>query len=244
MRTGNLTENTTNLFSKVTFFLSFVEFQRKFSFIFQTVYPPPSKILHEYLRCRQRSSIYGLPSNNKTTLIRLWISDFVSFSFSLSLSSAPYSCPYDYDEDLQICWKATENGSFATATIEYDHGLEQYYDGVRFGLENCSSNLRCIDWIVEQRSFLFICLSGTIERFCQMNGSWASPVSTDIQCKTCLGDGRPVKVNRSRLNRIKIKRQCLIEFQFNSISIMIETMSLSLSLLSLTVAVFCMINVK
>ncbi|CAF4761882.1 unnamed protein product, partial [Rotaria magnacalcarata] len=48
-------------------------------------------------------------------------------------------------------------------------------------------------------------------------------VLPDIQCKSCIGDGRPVK--------------------FNSISIMIETMSLSLSLITLTIAVFCMMNV-
>ena len=66
-------------------------------------------------------------------------------------------------------------------------------------------------------------------------------VSPDIQCKTCLGDGRPVKV-------IELDRTChscsFNVVQFDSISIMIETMSLSLSLISLTIAVLCMLNVK
>ncbi len=37
---------------------------------------------------------------------------------------------------------------------------------------------------------------GTLERFCQSNGSWAPTISRDIQCKFCIGDGRPVKVHR------------------------------------------------
>jgi len=41
-----------------------------------------------------------------------------------------------------------------------------------------------------------IIIIGTLERFCQSNGSWAMTVSPDIQCKSCIGDGRPVKVNR------------------------------------------------
>jgi hypothetical protein len=43
-----------------------------------------------------------------------------------------------------------------------------------------------------------IIIIGTLERFCQSNGSWAMTVSPDIQCKSCIGDGRPVKVNRIR----------------------------------------------
>ncbi|CAF3661929.1 unnamed protein product [Rotaria socialis] len=137
--------------------------------------PPPDKLFFEYLRCRQFSSINKLPNS--------------------------YSCPYDFDEDNRVCWKAAPSGSYAFATIEYDHGLNHFYDGVRYGIENC-----------------------TLQRFCQNNGTWAMPISSDIQCDTCIGDGRPVK--------------------FNSISIMIETMSLSLSLLSLTIAILCMINIK
>ncbi|CAF4463271.1 unnamed protein product [Rotaria socialis] len=136
---------------------------------------PPNNIFREYLRCRHWSSINGLPS--------------------------PYACPYDFEDDIRVCWPATHNGTIATSIIEYDHGQNNFYDGVRYGIENC-----------------------TLERFCQSNGSWAMTVLPDIQCKSCVGDGRPVK--------------------FNSISIMIETMSLSLSLITLTIAVFCMMNVK
>jgi hypothetical protein len=35
---------------------------------------------------------------------------------------------------------------------------------------------------------------GTLQRFCQTNGTWAMTLSPDIQCQTCVGDGRPVKV--------------------------------------------------
>ncbi|CAF3843889.1 unnamed protein product [Rotaria magnacalcarata] len=136
---------------------------------------PPNKIFREYLRCRHLSSLIGLPS--------------------------PYACPYDFEDDIRVCWPAIDNGTIATSIIEYDHGQNSFYDGVRYGIENC-----------------------TLERFCQSNGSWAMTVLPDIQCKSCIGDGRPVK--------------------FNSISIMIETMSLSLSLITLTIAVFCMMNVK
>ncbi|CAF1248334.1 unnamed protein product [Adineta steineri] len=136
---------------------------------------PPNKLFREYLRCRQLSSLNKLPS--------------------------PSACPYDYEDNIRVCWRATANGTLATNIIEYDHGQNNFYDGVRYGIENC-----------------------TLERFCMNNGSWAPTISPDLQCKLCVGDGRPVK--------------------FNSISIMIETMSLSLSLLSLTIAVLCMINVK
>lgn len=40
-----------------------------------------------------------------------------------------------------------------------------------------------------------IIILGTLERFCQNNGAWAMTVSPDIQCKSCVGDGRPVKVD-------------------------------------------------
>ncbi|CAF1031034.1 unnamed protein product [Rotaria sordida] len=141
----------------------------------KTIVTPPNKIFREYLRCRHLSSLNGLPS--------------------------PYSCPYEFEEDILVCWPATFNGTMASSIIEYDHGQNQFYDGVRYGIENC-----------------------TLERFCQSNGTWAMTISPDIQCKSCVGDGRPVK--------------------FNSISIMIETMSLSLSLISLTIAILCMMNVK
>ncbi|CAF0773193.1 unnamed protein product [Adineta ricciae] len=155
MKSGNMTSNST--------------------FPTKNVNTPPNKLFREYLRCRQLSSLNGLPS--------------------------PYACPYDYEEDIRVCWRATMNGTIATNIIEYDHGLNNFYDGVRYGIENC-----------------------TLERLCLSNGSWDMTVLPDIQCKSCIGDGRPVK--------------------FNSISIMIETMSLSLSLLSLTIAVLCMMNVK
>ncbi len=38
---------------------------------------------------------------------------------------------------------------------------------------------------------------GTVQRFCQNNGTWAPTVSSDIQCETCFGDSRPVKVKRN-----------------------------------------------
>lgn len=44
----------------------------------------------------------------------------------------------------------------------------------------------------KQRSIILL---GTLERFCQSNGTWAMPISPDIQCKSCVGDGRPVKVD-------------------------------------------------
>ncbi|CAF1038987.1 unnamed protein product [Rotaria sp. Silwood1] len=141
----------------------------------KTIVTPPSEIFREYLRCRHLNSLNTLPS--------------------------PYACPYDYEDDIRVCWKATLNGTIASSIIEYDHGQNNYYDGVRYGIENC-----------------------TLERFCTSNGTWAMTVSPDIQCKSCVGDGRPVK--------------------FNSISIMIETMSLSLSLISLTIAILCMMNIK
>ncbi|UJR22108.1 hypothetical protein I4U23_025173 [Adineta vaga] len=141
----------------------------------KNVNTPPNKLFREYLRCRQLSSLNSLPS--------------------------PYACPYDYEDDIRVCWRATMNGTIARSNIEYDHGQNNFYDGVRYGIENC-----------------------TLERLCLSNGTWDMTLSPDIQCKTCIGDGRPVK--------------------FNSISIMIETMSLSLSLLSLTIAVLCMMNVK
>lgn len=68
-------------------------------------------------------------------------------------------------------------------------------------------------------------------------------VSPDIQCKSCVGDGRPVKVDIALTGKSIFICDCL-SLQFNSISIMIETMNLSLSLISLTIAVLCMMNVK
>jgi hypothetical protein len=40
---------------------------------------------------------------------------------------------------------------------------------------------------------------GTLQRFCQTNGSWAMTIPREIQCKTCAGDGRPVKVYKKRI---------------------------------------------
>jgi len=51
--------------------------------------------------------------------------------------SAPYSCPYEYEEDTSVCWKATYNGTYASDTMEYDHGFNNFYDNVRYGIENC-----------------------------------------------------------------------------------------------------------
>ncbi|CAF4532157.1 unnamed protein product [Rotaria sp. Silwood2] len=110
------------------------------------IMPPPSKLFHQYLRCRQLSSIQGLPTLN--------------------------SCPYEFEEDIRVCWRATENGTYASATIEYDHGFNNFYHSVRYGIENC-----------------------TLQRFCESNGSWAMTVAPDIQCKICLDNGRPVKFN-------------------------------------------------
>lgn len=45
---------------------------------------------------------------------------------------------------------------------------------------------------------------GTIQRFCQDNGTWAMTVPPDIQCQTCFGYGRPVKVQQKIIN-LKIK---------------------------------------
>jgi len=53
------------------------------------------------------------------------------------LSVAPYSCPYHYEEETEVCWDATVNGSYAWNTIEYDYGMNYFYDGVRHGLMNC-----------------------------------------------------------------------------------------------------------
>jgi hypothetical protein len=142
---------------------------------------PPNKLFHEYLRCRQMSSLHPLPSKNTFHSSHTHISTD-SYGFS-----APFSCQYEFDEDLRICWKATANGSYASSTIEYDYGLNQFYDGVRNGIENCS--LRCRSTEKHAHSCL-----GTLQRFCQENGSWALTVSPDLQCRTCFSDGRPVKV--------------------------------------------------
>ena len=50
---------------------------------------------------------------------------------------APYACPYEYEDDIRVCWKATTNGTMASSIIEYDHGQNNFYDGVRYGIENC-----------------------------------------------------------------------------------------------------------
>lgn len=39
--------------------------------------------------------------------------------------------------------------------------------------------------------------SGTIQRFCQSNGTWAKTIPLEIQCHICVGHGRPVKVCHS-----------------------------------------------
>lgn len=107
---------------------------------------PPTRLFQEYLRCRHFNSQNKLPT--------------------------PYSCPYNYEEETEVCWDATLNGSYAWNTIEYDYGINSFYDGVRHGLSNC-----------------------TIQRFCQSNGTWAMTTPLDIQCKTCDGNDRPVKFN-------------------------------------------------
>ncbi|CAF0945021.1 unnamed protein product [Rotaria sordida] len=126
MRTTNITSNFTTLNKPIL--------------------PPPNKIFHEYLRCRQSSSIHGLPT--------------------------PNSCPYEFEEDIRVCWKATHNGTYASSIIDYDHGFNNFYHNARYGIENC-----------------------TLQRFCQNNGTWAMTVSPDLQCKTCIDDRRPVKFN-------------------------------------------------
>lgn len=83
------------------------------------------------------------------------------------------------------------NGTIASSVIEYDHGQNNFYDGVRYGIENCSFNRMKSSSRKPMHCFLL----GTVERFCQSNGSWAMTVSPDIQCKSCFGDGRPVKVD-------------------------------------------------
>jgi hypothetical protein len=50
---------------------------------------------------------------------------------------APYACPYEFEDDVGVCWKATENGTMASSIIEYDNEQNYFYDGVRYGIENC-----------------------------------------------------------------------------------------------------------
>ena len=45
---------------------------------------------------------------------------------------------------------------------------------------------------------------GTIQRFCQSNGTWAKTVPPEIQCHICGGDVRPVKVSHSFTDRRKM----------------------------------------
>jgi hypothetical protein len=59
------------------------------------------------------------------------------FFYQIFIDLAPYSCPYEYEEDIRVCWKATYNGTMASNIVEYDHGQNNYYDGVRYGIENC-----------------------------------------------------------------------------------------------------------
>ena len=63
---------------------------------------------------------------------------------TLIIFIAPYACPYDYDEGIRVCWRATMNGTIATNIIEYDHGQNNFYDGVRYGIENCSLIIRSV----------------------------------------------------------------------------------------------------
>ena len=77
----------------------------------------------------------------------------------------------------------------ATSIIEYDHGQNNFYDGVRYGIENCLLKKKTI-YILK----IIWSSIGTLQRFCQSNGTWAMTVLPDIQCKSCVGDGRPVKV--------------------------------------------------
>jgi len=62
---------------------------------------------------------------------------FVDFIVAV-YSSAASACPYEYEDDLHVCWRATANGTMASHTIEYDHGQNYFYDSVRSGIENCS----------------------------------------------------------------------------------------------------------
>jgi len=57
--------------------------------------------------------------------------------YSFSISLARHACPYEYEEDIRLCWRATANGTMASNIIEYDHGQNNFYDGVRYGIENC-----------------------------------------------------------------------------------------------------------
>jgi hypothetical protein len=50
-------------------------------------------------------------------------------------------------------------------------------------------------WVLYLFFINLIIITGTLERFCQSNGTWAMTISPDIQCKSCIGDGRPVTVN-------------------------------------------------
>jgi hypothetical protein len=53
----------------------------------------------------------------------------------------------------------------------------------------------CLNIIVVKIKKKWNDILGTLERFCQSNGSWAMTVSPDTQCKSCVGDIRPVKVD-------------------------------------------------
>lgn len=52
---------------------------------------------------------------------------------------------------------------------------------------------------------------GTIQRFCESNGTWAKTVPPEIQCHICVGEGRPVKVSHSFTDRMKMFLFSLIQ---------------------------------
>ena len=54
-----------------------------------------------------------------------------------SFHSDIYSCRYEFEDDIHVCWPATSNNTYATSVIEYDHGSDNFYDGARYGIENC-----------------------------------------------------------------------------------------------------------
>lgn len=128
MKSGNLT-NSTAIGSNRVSAAHVNHLSHRRGIHLQSVSTPPNKLFREYLRCRQLNSLNGLRCKQ---LSRRWD------VHSLLIFAAPNACPFEYEDDIRVCWKATMNGSIATSVIEYDHGQNYFYDGVRYGIENCS----------------------------------------------------------------------------------------------------------
>ena len=153
----------------------------------QTIPSPPKELIHEYLRCLQKSSIRGPPGE----LVTDWQTDGTQMSMFCSALFVSISirrkCPRLLDGHPQ--WHVR---------IEYHRvrsRSEQFlrWRSLRHG-ELFVRSFGCVTHFDEHGS-----LVGTLQRFCQPDGNWAITQSPDVQCRSCFGDGRPVKVDAVHL---------------------------------------------